>query len=174
MSTEKNAGTASFSERLRALRAERRLRSREMAEFLGFSQPVYSRYENGRTPDVDTVSAIAEQCGVTVDYLLGRTDDPRPIRVQFAERMQAELRKLSGRPAAAPAPGDPPAAPSPDLCHVPADCDLPARLEAIESDMQNVKAELGDIRKLLISLLAEERARHAAQDHPPMTQPKAG
>ena len=81
-----------FSERLRELRANKGLKSLEMADLLGFSQPVYSRYENGRTPDVDTVSAISDACGVTIDWLLGRSNELRAGVHEVGKGSANELR----------------------------------------------------------------------------------
>jgi len=48
-----------------------------MAEILKISQATYSRYENG-TLDLPTATliALADFHNVSVDYLLGRTDEP--------------------------------------------------------------------------------------------------
>jgi len=49
----------------------------EMATVFNVSQNSYSQWETGkREPDNDTLSRIADFFHVTVDYLLGRTDDP--------------------------------------------------------------------------------------------------
>jgi len=45
---------------------------------LNMNQNSISRYENGeREADYGTLIAIADYFNVSVDYLLGRTDDPR-------------------------------------------------------------------------------------------------
>lgn len=44
---------------------------------LGMSQNTISRYETGaREADYDTLVAFADYFNVSVDYLLGRTDNP--------------------------------------------------------------------------------------------------
>lgn len=49
-----------------------------MADFLGLSRSAYSTYETGRNePSLDTLRIIAEKLEVSVDYLLGLTDDPK-------------------------------------------------------------------------------------------------
>ncbi len=60
-----------FSERLKSVRESRGMKSADMAKFLGLSAPVYSRYENGRTPDTNTVTVIAEKLGKTIGWLIG-------------------------------------------------------------------------------------------------------
>lgn len=58
--------------RLKELRKAKKVRQSEVAEAINCSQAVYSRYENGeRTPSPDTIKALANFFGVTVDYLLG-------------------------------------------------------------------------------------------------------
>ena len=69
--------------RIRDLREDKDLTQAQMGEILNCSQRVYSNYERG---DVDiptqTLIRLADFHGVTVDYLLGRTNrkDPYPKR----------------------------------------------------------------------------------------------
>lgn len=67
--------------RLRALREDRDLNQTEVARLLHVSQTTYSRYESGAL-DIPsaTLIALAEFYRVSVDYLLGLTEDPRPYR----------------------------------------------------------------------------------------------
>ena len=68
-------------ERIRALWEDRDLTQREMGQLLACSQRIYSNYERG---DVDIQTAIlirlADFYGVSIDYLLGRTDNPQMNR----------------------------------------------------------------------------------------------
>lgn len=61
--------------RLRDLREDKDLKQRELASYLNISQTTYSRYESG---ELDIPSAalvkLAAFYGVSVDYILGRTD----------------------------------------------------------------------------------------------------
>lgn len=61
--------------RLRDMREDKDLRQREIAEILNVSQTTYTRYESG---ELDIPSAalvkLADFYGVSVDYILGRTD----------------------------------------------------------------------------------------------------
>ena len=46
-----------------------------VADFLGCSAVVYSRYETGlRQPSIEVLLMLADYFGVTVDYLLGRKE----------------------------------------------------------------------------------------------------
>ena len=58
--------------RLAELREDHDLSQAQMANILGVSQATYSRYETGRL-DVpsQTLIALAQYSGVSVDYLLG-------------------------------------------------------------------------------------------------------
>ena len=64
-----------FSERLKLLREERRAYQRELAEYLGISLRAYQFYEDGEhEPNIKKLIALADYYGVTIDYLVGRTD----------------------------------------------------------------------------------------------------
>lgn len=68
-----------IGERLKKLRQERGILQRQLAEILKITQQTISLYEsNKREPDAETLSKIADFFGVTIDYLLGRTDNPNP------------------------------------------------------------------------------------------------
>ncbi len=65
--------------RIRDLREDQDLTQRQVAERLGMSQPQYFRYEQGyRDIPTDILLALAELYQTSTDYILGRTDDPRP------------------------------------------------------------------------------------------------
>lgn len=62
--------------RLKQLRGKRT--QEEISKSMGLSRARYSHYENNRVePDMDTLRKIADFYGVTLDYLLGRSNDPR-------------------------------------------------------------------------------------------------
>ncbi|HHY65995.1 MAG TPA: helix-turn-helix domain-containing protein [Alicyclobacillus sp.] len=68
-----------FPERLRELRKKRKLTAREFGAKFGLAESTISGYETGaRTPDLATVEKFADFFQVSVDYILGRTDDPTP------------------------------------------------------------------------------------------------
>ena len=63
--------------RLKELRTNYKISQVKLAIDLNLSQNSISRYENGeREADYDTLVAIADYFNVSVDYLLGRTDNP--------------------------------------------------------------------------------------------------
>ena len=63
--------------RLRELRKSRNLSQEALAMRLGAYQNSISRYERGvRDPGIDELIAFADFFDVSIDYLVGRTDDP--------------------------------------------------------------------------------------------------
>lgn len=67
--------------RIRDLREDNDLKQRELAEILNCSQRVYSNYERG---DLDIPTEIliklADNYDVSVDYILGRTNNKKTNR----------------------------------------------------------------------------------------------
>lgn len=63
--------------RLKELRKKRGISQIRLALDLNTTQNSISRYETGeRQADYDMLIAIADYFGVSIDYLLGRTDNP--------------------------------------------------------------------------------------------------
>ena len=61
--------------RLKELRTEKGATQKEVAEFIYCSPLVYSRYEREeREPDIDALCRLADYFGVSVDYIVGRTN----------------------------------------------------------------------------------------------------
>ncbi len=72
-----------LSKRLRELRIEKGLSQYKAADLLGYSRGKLSNYEQGsREPDYDTLEELANFYNVTVEYLLGRTDDKHLTEVE--------------------------------------------------------------------------------------------
>lgn len=66
--------------RFRELRKTKGLSQRGLAERLNVSQTAVSQWETGRSyPDVPTMFEFADLFGVSLDYLLGRTEHPLSI-----------------------------------------------------------------------------------------------
>lgn len=64
-----------FQNRLKQLREESNLTQLELAQKFNITSQTISQYERGiRTPDFNLLNSIADFFGVSVDYLLGRTD----------------------------------------------------------------------------------------------------
>ena len=64
-----------FAERLKELREEKELSQVELAKAINISAACINRWEkNLRTPNADSIIALAKFFGVTTDYLLGLKD----------------------------------------------------------------------------------------------------
>ena len=67
--------------RLRDLREDRDLKQRELADYLHCSQQVYSNYELGqRDIPTDILIRLSQFYHVSVDYMLGLTNNPKQYR----------------------------------------------------------------------------------------------
>ena len=65
-----------FFQRLEDLRIDHDLSQQDVADRLGCQREVYRRYEKGiRTIPVDFLIRLADLYGVSLDYLVGRTDN---------------------------------------------------------------------------------------------------
>lgn len=66
-----------FSERLIYLRKEKKLTQKQVYDAVGMSAIGYQRYEYGeREPAYQKLLALADFFNVSLDYLVGRSDDP--------------------------------------------------------------------------------------------------
>ena len=71
----------SFYKRIRELREDHDLTQRQIAAKLNMPQPQYFRYEQGyRDIPSDILIALADIYNTSTDYILGRTDNPRPYK----------------------------------------------------------------------------------------------
>lgn len=69
--------------RIRDLREDRDLKQKQIADYLMCDQSLYSKYERGeRSFPLEYADRLADFYGVSVDYLLGRTNvkEPYPKR----------------------------------------------------------------------------------------------
>ena len=65
-----------FGNVLKELRNEKHLTGEELGKALSVTKVAISNWENGnRTPDTDMLKKIANYFDVSLDYLLGRTDE---------------------------------------------------------------------------------------------------
>ena len=67
--------------RLMDLRADNDLTQKQVAEFLLITQQQYSLYERGyRDIPSDCLISLADFYNTSVDYIVGRTDNPKSIK----------------------------------------------------------------------------------------------
>ena len=68
-----------YYRRIRELREDHDLTQRQVAAMLNMPQPQYFRYEQVyRDTPSDILIALANIYNTSVDYILGRTNDPTP------------------------------------------------------------------------------------------------
>ena len=68
---------ATFAERLLILREGKHVSQSVAADAVCINLRTYHRYENGeREATVSTLIRMADYFGVSIDYLVGRTDSP--------------------------------------------------------------------------------------------------
>lgn len=64
--------------RLKEIRKAKKISQVKLGMDLSMSQNTISRYETGkREPSIEELKRIADYFGVSVDYLLGLTDNPK-------------------------------------------------------------------------------------------------
>ena len=64
---------------LRSIREDNDIKQKDIAKYLHVSQNTYSQYETGaRQPSLEMLIKLAEFYFVSVDYILGLTDNPEP------------------------------------------------------------------------------------------------
>ena len=70
-----------IQQRLRELRQEHKLTQRDVVARTGIAEQQYQTYERGvRKPRYEALLALADCFDVSVDYLMGRTDNPQVNR----------------------------------------------------------------------------------------------
>ena len=84
-----------MKENLKKLRIEKGLTQKTMCEMLSVSHNCYASYEQGRTePNVQTLIKLAEIFEVSVDYLIGKTDDVGFMPAQTSSEFSSAEREL--------------------------------------------------------------------------------
>ena len=65
--------------RIRDLREDKDLKQREIADYLNCDQSLYSKFERGERPlPLDYAVKLADYYHVSLDYLVGRTNEAKP------------------------------------------------------------------------------------------------
>lgn len=81
---------ATFAERLKFLRKEKKLTQQELADKIGISRVGYGYWEKGsREPSFDKLVELATELNSTVDYLLGISDE------NILEIQEDDIKKLN-------------------------------------------------------------------------------
>ena len=67
-----------FHTRIKDFRKSIKLTQKQMAERLNISERAYQYYESGQgVPSLDTISEISDTFNVSIDYLLGKSNNPK-------------------------------------------------------------------------------------------------
>ncbi len=83
---------------IKDIRIRKNLTQADVANALGVSSVVYSRYESGtRQPSIDTIVQLADFFCVTVDYLLGRQDVEDSTLSEYEIQLLIAARKADER-----------------------------------------------------------------------------
>lgn len=68
---------SSFQERILQLKKDRKVLQKDIAAAIGLSLRAYQYYEKGQmVPTMPVLIALADYFDVSIDYLVGRSDDP--------------------------------------------------------------------------------------------------
>ena len=77
-----------FGARLRKLRKKSKQSQQDIADLLGIKQNQVSEMESGRTTtSFERLYILCEYFDVSADYLLGLTNEPRPLREKDNENV---------------------------------------------------------------------------------------
>ena len=87
-----------FCERLRDLRTEKQLTQKQLAQSLGFSANIICEWEKARCePNSETLKNLADFFDVSIDYLLGRSDELGNVVIKYdnpADELTTDERAL--------------------------------------------------------------------------------
>lgn len=67
-----------FKDHLRSIRNSKKVTQKDIAKAVGVTERNYQDWEYGNTkPGFDALIALADYFDVSLDYLVGRSDDPQ-------------------------------------------------------------------------------------------------
>lgn len=77
-----------LGERLTQLRKARKLTQQQIADKLHLSRGTYAQYEiDRRVPEYSTLEKMANFFNVSIDYMVGRTSEPKNLQSENATNM---------------------------------------------------------------------------------------
>jgi transcriptional regulator with XRE-family HTH domain len=84
-----------FNERLKQLRIERKLTQTDLAKLLNVKPTAVSNYESGRNePSYEKLKILADYFNISLDYLLGLSDETFPIAGNIVDKDTYEFSNL--------------------------------------------------------------------------------
>ena len=84
----------SFIERLTELRKERGLTQKEVLEACGLNKNSFGLWKDGRVPIASTQKLLADYFGVSVSYLMGKTDTREEPTTNKGDGLSQEFTSL--------------------------------------------------------------------------------
>lgn len=88
-----------FADRLRDLRQDHDMQQTQLAEMLNLKSSAISKYEKNITqPSIDTLIKLSHIFDVTIDYLVGISDEEKPHAINispFESNIILRFRKLN-------------------------------------------------------------------------------
>lgn len=86
-----------YAEALKRFRETFNVTQQQAADSANVFKQVYQRYEYGREPALSVLCKIADAYNVSLDYLVGRSDDPHLPRMdEETKNLFLALRALKG------------------------------------------------------------------------------
>ena len=87
-----------LSEKIKKLRKEKNITQEKLALIIGVERSSIGKYETGTMPSMEILSIMADYFGVTIDYLLGKTENKYPAfnnaSLQFDNIFPIETKKI--------------------------------------------------------------------------------
>ena len=68
-----------YAERLKRFRKDFSITQQQAADSAKILKPAYQRYEYGRDPAISVLVKLADAYNVSIDYLVGRSDNPQRL-----------------------------------------------------------------------------------------------
>lgn len=86
-----------FGEKLRAIRENRKLSQEQLADILGSSKQVISRYENGRNPNILVAKQFAEKLNIPIVNLVDDNVDVFSVETLSESELDNQIIKVFDR-----------------------------------------------------------------------------
>lgn len=86
-----------FGEKLKAIRENRKLSQEQLADILGSSKQVISRYENGRNPNILVAKQFAEKLNIPIVNLVDDNVDVFSVETLSESELDNQIIKVFDR-----------------------------------------------------------------------------
>lgn len=86
-----------FGEKLKAIRENRKLSQEQLADILGSSKQVISRYENGRNPNILVAKRFAEKLNIPIVNLVDDNVDVFSVETLSESELDNQIIKVFDR-----------------------------------------------------------------------------